>query len=102
METLLVSNEGGVRTITLNRPDELNAIDERFTSELQAELKNVARDKAVRCLILTGAGRGFCAGQDLKSVMERKGPFDFTETLRRRYNPIISSLRAFEIPTIAC
>lgn len=101
METLLIANEDGVRTITLNRPDELNAIDERVTTELQAELKNVARDRGARCLVLTGAGRGFCAGQDLKSVIERKGPFDFTEALRRRYNPIISALRALEIPTIA-
>lgn len=101
METILVANENGVRTITLNRPDELNAIDERVTSELQAELKGIARDKSVRCLVLTGAGRGFCAGQDLKSVMERQGPFDFTETLRRRYNPIITALKSLEIPTIA-
>lgn len=100
-ETITTSNDAGVRTITLNRPDELNAIDERVTSELQSELKSVVRDKSVRCLVLTGAGRGFCAGQDLKSVMERKGPFDFTETLRRRYNPIILALKSLEIPTVA-
>jgi 2-(1,2-epoxy-1,2-dihydrophenyl)acetyl-CoA isomerase len=100
-ETINTETAAGVRTITLNRPDELNSIDERVTSELQSELRNVARDKSVRCLVLTGAGRAFCAGQDLKSVMERKGPFDFTEALRRRYNPIISALKALEIPTLA-
>jgi 2-(1,2-epoxy-1,2-dihydrophenyl)acetyl-CoA isomerase len=100
-ETILVAQAEGVRTITLNRPDELNAIDERVTSELQAALRDAAKDHATRCLVLTGAGRGFCAGQDLKSVMERKGPFDFTETLRRRYNPIVMALRSLEIPTLA-
>ena len=100
-ETILVSDAAGVRTVTLNRPDDLNAIDDRVTKELQSELKKVARDRAVRCLVLTGAGRGFCAGQDLKSVMKREGPFDFTEALRQRYNPIISALKALEIPTIA-
>lgn len=100
-ETLKTETAAGVRTITLNRPDDLNSIDERVTNELQSELRGVAKDKSVRCLVLTGAGRGFCAGQDLKSVMERKGPLDFTETLRRRYNPIVSSLKALEIPTLA-
>lgn len=100
-ETINADTVSGVRTITLNRPDDLNSIDERVTSELQSELRNVTKDKSVRCLVLTGAGRGFCAGQDLKSVMERKGPLDFTETLRRRYNPIVSALKALEIPTMA-
>jgi 2-(1,2-epoxy-1,2-dihydrophenyl)acetyl-CoA isomerase len=100
-ETILVADAAGVRTITLNRPDDLNAIDDRVTKELQSELKNVAKDRKVRCLVLTGSGRGFCAGQDLKSVMKREGPFDFTEALRQRYNPIISVLKSLEIPTIA-
>jgi 2-(1,2-epoxy-1,2-dihydrophenyl)acetyl-CoA isomerase len=100
-ETILAENSAAVRTITLNRPDEMNAIDDRVTAELQAELKNVARDRGVRCLVLTGAGRAFCAGQDLKAVMQRQGPFDFTEALRARYNPVISALRALEIPTLA-
>jgi 2-(1,2-epoxy-1,2-dihydrophenyl)acetyl-CoA isomerase len=101
METLLVTTESGVRTITLNRPDDLNAIDERVTSELQTELRNLAKDKSVRCLVITGAGKGFCAGQDLKSVMQRQGPFDFVEALRRRYNPIINALQNLHIPSIA-
>ena len=102
MDTLLVSSEGGVRTITINRPDDLNAIDDRVTKELQAELRGIAKDRSIRCLVLAGAGRAFCAGQDLKSVMERTGPFDFTEALRKRYNPVISALKSLEIPTLAC
>lgn len=103
-ETLLVADAAGVRTITLNRPDELNAIDDRVTTELQTELKKIARDRSVRCLVLTGAGRGFCAGQDLKSAAARgdkDGGFDFAAALRNRYNPIISALWALEIPTLA-
>src|SRR5258707_444981 len=101
METILVSNDNGVRSITLNRPDDLNSIDDRVTKELQTELRSIAKDRTVRCLVLTGAGRAFCAGQDLKSATERKGPFDFTEALRKRYNPVISALKSLEIPTLA-
>ena len=100
-ETIATSDENGVRTITLNRPDDLNAIDDRVTSELQKELRSVARDKAVRCLVLTGAGRAFCAGQDLKSATAGDQPLDFTAALRRRYNPVIAALRGLEIPVIA-
>ncbi|MCZ6816623.1 MAG: enoyl-CoA hydratase-related protein [Planctomycetota bacterium] len=100
-ETISVSDERNVRTITLDRPDDLNAIDERVTAELQKELQGVARDRAVRCLVLTGAGRAFCAGQDLKSASAGDGPMDFTAALRRRYNPVVTALREMEIPTIA-
>lgn len=103
METLLVQDQAGVRTITLNRPDALNAVDERVTAELQDVLRKTERDRSVRCLVLTGAGRAFCAGQDLKSVQERadSAPIDFAETLRRRYNPIVLKLRQIEIPVLA-
>lgn len=100
-ETILTETTNAVRTITLNRPDELNAIDDRVTRELQAELKAVARDRGVRCLVITGAGRAFCAGQDLKAATNRDAPIDFTAALRRRYNPVILGLRSLEIPVIA-
>ncbi len=100
-ETIATNDQDGVRTITLNRPDDLNAIDDRVTSELQKELKGVARDRSVRCLVLTGAGRAFCAGQDLKAASAGDRPMDFAAALRRRYNPVIVGLRGLEIPTIA-
>lgn len=100
-ETITTADDKGVRTITLNRPDELNSIDERVTKELQKELKGVARDNSVRCLVLTGAGRAFCAGQDLKDAAGRDTPLDFADALRRRYNPIVLALRSLGIPTIA-
>ena len=100
-ETILVGDENQVRTITLNRPDELNAVDGRVTKELQKELKAVSRDKSVRCLVLTGSGRAFCAGQDLKDATSGDGPLDFAERLRTGYNPVIAQLRSLGIPAIA-
>lgn len=100
-ETLVVATSAGVRTITLNRPDDLNAFDAKMKSELAAELKQVARDRSIRCLVLTGAGRAFCSGQDLKEATGRKEGFDFTGALRKQYNPIIMALASLEIPTMA-
>jgi 2-(1,2-epoxy-1,2-dihydrophenyl)acetyl-CoA isomerase len=104
METLLVRDAAGVRTITLNRPEALNAVDDRMSEELQSVLKQTERERTVRCLVLTGAGRAFCAGQDLKSVQEKRaagGDLDYAADLRRRYNPIILKLRTIEIPVLA-
>jgi len=100
-ETILTSDDNGVRTITLNRPDAFNAANDQLTDELQSELKAVGKDKSVRCVVLTGAGKSFCAGQDLKAVMEREGPYDFAKRLRKGYNPIIERLYGMSIPTVA-
>jgi 2-(1,2-epoxy-1,2-dihydrophenyl)acetyl-CoA isomerase len=100
-ETILVDEEGHVRTITLNRPGDLNALNERMTSELQAALAGVAGDRSVRCLVLTGAGRAFCAGQDLKEVTGSPEPVDYTEIIHRRYNPIVRHFRSLGIPVMA-
>lgn len=104
METLLITDDAGVRTMTLNRPDKYNAITETMTTELQAALKDAAKTRGLRCLVLTGAGKAFCSGQDIGAMKERfeKGEsMDFTEALRRRYNPIVLAMRAMEIPIIA-
>jgi len=98
--TLLVEREGGVLTITLNRPDVLNAFNNTMTSELQDALRKAERDPEVRCLVLTGAGRAFSAGEDLKS-RQAGGDKSFIESLRNRYNPIIAKLRTMEKPVIA-
>ncbi len=100
-ETLLISDENRVRTITFNRPDELNAVNAAMAGELVAALKEAAKDAGVRCLVLTGAGRGFCAGQDLKAVGRRSGEFDFSKTLRETYNRIVTAIRTMEKPVIA-
>jgi 2-(1,2-epoxy-1,2-dihydrophenyl)acetyl-CoA isomerase len=95
--------ENGVALVTLNRPDSLNSFTADMHKELAAALDTVEADKSVRALVITGAGRGFCAGQDLN---ERKRtpddpPPDLGETLTKFYNPLVRRLYNFPIPTIA-
>lgn len=98
-DTVLRSAADGVLTLTLNRPDALNALTVEMKEALLAALKDAARDKSVRVVILTGAGRAFSAGQDLK---ERQGAdaADLGTELRARYNPIILAMRRLEKPII--
>jgi 2-(1,2-epoxy-1,2-dihydrophenyl)acetyl-CoA isomerase len=106
-ETVLIEDAQGVRTITLNRPQALNAFNETLKDELIDALKAAARDKSVRCLVVTGAGRAFCAGQDLKDRSDRAdqagsaGPGSFSASLRDKYNPMIMTIRTMEKPVIA-
>lgn len=91
----------GVATITLNRPDVRNAFNDQMAEDLQAALKTAERDAAVRCLVLTGAGAGFCAGQDLAAIRERGPNVSFREHLQHTFNPIVSKLASIEKPVIA-
>jgi 2-(1,2-epoxy-1,2-dihydrophenyl)acetyl-CoA isomerase len=99
MDTVLRHQDGGVLTLTLNRPDALNSFTVEMKEALLAALKDAARSKDVRAVVLTGAGRAFSAGQDLK---ERQGPDvnDLGSELRQRYNPIILAMRRLEKPII--
>lgn len=99
LQTILTALEDGVLTMTLNRPDVLNAVNEQLTADLSEALRFAERSEEVRCLILTGAGRGFCSGQDLRDRSGGEGPYG--DSLRRRYNPIILKLRTIEKPIIA-
>lgn len=102
--TILISNEGGVRTITLNRPGVLNAFNTAMLEELNKAAKDAERDKVVRCLVITGAGRGFASGQDLADVADRyKGdrPLELGAHIRKYYNPLIAKLRTMEKPVLA-
>jgi 2-(1,2-epoxy-1,2-dihydrophenyl)acetyl-CoA isomerase len=101
--TILLDVAEGVATVTLNRPDKLNAINERMHAELAAALDRIEADPAVRALLLTGAGRAFSAGQDLgdRVMGEGDAPPDLGETLDRLYNPLIRRLRQLELPVIA-
>lgn len=98
-ETVLRESSDGVLTLTLNRPEALNSFTVEMKEALLAALKDAARDKEVRAIVLTGAGRGFSAGQDLK---ERQAPgvSDLGTELRVRYNPIILAMRRLEKPII--
>ena len=96
--TLLVETDQGVTTITLNRPDSLNALNSEMRRELLAVLKAAARDEAVRAVVLTGAGRGFCAGADLRGG---SGEREFRRVLSDEYNPLIEAIRGLPKPVVA-
>lgn len=102
-DPVLVTLTEGVLEITLNRPERLNAFNEPMHLALRAAFQRAADESAVRCVLLTGAGRGFCAGQDLGDRDPRKGggPPDLGETLDRFYNPTLRLIRWLEKPVIA-
>ncbi len=91
---------GNVATLTLNRPGALNALTYRMKHQLLASLRDVAAERGVRAIILTGAGRAFCAGQDLRERLADDAP-PLDEELTLRYNPIIDAIRAAPQPVIA-
>ncbi len=97
-ETIQYDVSEGVATITLNRPDSLNSVNEQLGRELIDALRSAEKDAAARALVLTGAGRAFCAGQDLR---ERQGSsVSLGDSLRTRYNPIILRMRRLEKPIV--
>jgi 2-(1,2-epoxy-1,2-dihydrophenyl)acetyl-CoA isomerase len=99
-KTILLDTTDGIATLTLNRPEVLNAFNDVMAEEVIAALKQVERDNAARCLVLTGAGKGFCAGQDLGALRDRSEAVSFRDHLLRTFNPIISRLRSLEKPVI--
>lgn len=100
-ETIGYEVSAGVATITLNRPDKLNAFTEEMHGELQAALDAAETADDVRAIVITGAGRGFSAGQDLGDrVFEEGVEPDLGDTLERFYNPLIRRLRSLNMPVI--
>jgi 2-(1,2-epoxy-1,2-dihydrophenyl)acetyl-CoA isomerase len=103
-ETILYEQENGILKITLNRPDKLNAFTDTMLDELTAAFQRADRDPSVRVVVLTGAGRGFCPGQDLGAAVERgagNSNFSYSEHLHAHYNPLILGMRALTKPIIA-
>jgi 2-(1,2-epoxy-1,2-dihydrophenyl)acetyl-CoA isomerase len=99
-ENIIYEKKNGVATVTLNRPQAMNAFTIQMNGELQQALKDAEDDKSIRCILLTGAGRGFCAGQDLKGrTPEKKGSLG--ASLRKLYNPIILRLQRTEKISVA-
>ena len=91
----------GVAVITLNRPDKLNAFNEEMHLALRAALDALEADESLRALLLTGAGRGFCAGQDLADRnVSADVELDLGQTLETYYNPLIRRLRALPLPVV--
>jgi len=90
-------DNSGIARLTLNRPDKLNSLTEEMFEEIRSALMKVQTEPGVRCLVVTGAGRGFCAGQDL-------GDLDFSnlsDTVEKNYNPLVRSLTSLDMPVVA-
>jgi 2-(1,2-epoxy-1,2-dihydrophenyl)acetyl-CoA isomerase len=90
--------QNNVAWLTLNRPDKLNAFTEQMNKEITNALKQAAKDDKVRCLVITGAGRAFCSGEDLGGVTEE---MNHGEVLRTRYAPMMKALYYLEKPVVA-
>ena len=99
--SIISSRQQNTLTITLNRPQKANAFNQEMISGLRNALKNAAQDDNVRCIIITGAGKSFSAGQDI-SEMEKvqKTEISYHEHLRETYNPLILQIREIEKPVI--
>jgi 2-(1,2-epoxy-1,2-dihydrophenyl)acetyl-CoA isomerase len=101
-ETVRLDVADGVATLTLNRPERLNSFTVAMHGELRAALDAVDADAAVRCLVLTGAGRGFCAGQDLadRAVAPGSEALDLGASIEHYYKPMLLRLRRLRMPTV--
>lgn len=101
-ETIEFSIEDGAARLTLNRPDRLNSFTVQMHEEIRAALDHVESDNTVRTLLITGTGRGFCAGQDLsdRAVSPGGGAVDLGESVEKRYNPLIRRLTSLPMPVV--
>lgn len=99
-DTILSTEADGVLTLTLNRPEKLNAFNEDMHLALRAGFERAHREDAVRAVLLTGAGRAFCAGQDLGDRDPKKGAPDLGHTIETFYNPLLRLIRSLEKPVI--
>jgi 2-(1,2-epoxy-1,2-dihydrophenyl)acetyl-CoA isomerase len=102
-DELLIERADGVATVTLNRPDSMNSLSITLKGALGSELDGIARDPSVRAVVLTGSGRGFCVGQDLRehvTALESGDPAPLS-TVEQHYNPIITALATMPKPVIA-
>lgn len=102
-ETILFSTDGGAARLTLNRPDRLNSFTVKMHEEIAAALDEIEADRTIRVLLITGAGRGFCAGQDLsdRAVAPGGSAVDLGESVEKRFNPLIRRLTSLPMPVVA-
>jgi 2-(1,2-epoxy-1,2-dihydrophenyl)acetyl-CoA isomerase len=99
--TIQTNLSEGIYTITLNRPEVYNAFNEQMTTDLQSAFKEAAKNDEIRVVILTGEGKAFCSGQDLKDAPTGGGKRSLRDSLERRYNPLIRAMRNLPKPIIA-
>ena len=100
MSSILFSINAGIATITLNRPDKLNAFNREMALLFQQRLDECASLHEIRCVYITGSGKGFCAGQDLAEVVDPNGP-GMQRILSEHYNPIVTRISNLPKPVIA-
>lgn len=101
MEALITSElNNNVLKLTLNRPNRLNSFTEPMALQLQDKLKEAAENKEFRCVLLTGNGKAFCAGQDLLEVVNKGDDYELGKTVQKSYNPIIKAIRQLEKPVV--
>jgi 2-(1,2-epoxy-1,2-dihydrophenyl)acetyl-CoA isomerase len=101
-QTIILEKINGVAKLTLNRPDKLNSFNVQMHQELQGALDDIAMDGETRCLLLTGAGRGFCAGQDLgdRAVSADQAAPDLGKSVEQFYNPLIRRITTLKMPVV--
>jgi 2-(1,2-epoxy-1,2-dihydrophenyl)acetyl-CoA isomerase len=97
---LIQQLEQGVLTLTLNRPEVFNSFNQKMAFALRDALTAASTDANVRCIVVTGIGKAFCAGQDLAEAMDPNGP-ELQSIVKDHYNPIIELLRSIEKPIVA-
>ncbi len=101
MNSLITTDlEQNLFTITLNRPDKLNSFTESMAGQLQEALGEASENDDIRCVLLTGEGKAFCAGQDLPEVVGKGEEYELGETVRGSYNPVIKGIRHLEKPVV--
>jgi 2-(1,2-epoxy-1,2-dihydrophenyl)acetyl-CoA isomerase len=100
-QTILTTLSSGIFTITLNRPEVYNAFNEQLTTDLLEAFKEAAKNDEIRVVVVTGAGKAFCSGQDLKDAPTGSGKRSLRDSLERRYNPLIRAIRKLPKPVIA-
>lgn len=100
MSPVLFEIKNGVGLITLNRPDKLNSFNREMALLLQERLDQCNEDLSVRCVLISGAGKAFCAGQDLEEVVDPDGP-GMQRILSEHFNPIIIKIRELKKPVVA-
>jgi 2-(1,2-epoxy-1,2-dihydrophenyl)acetyl-CoA isomerase len=101
MSDILFDSADGVATLTLNRPDVLNSFNRPMARALRDALDRIATDDTIRAVVLTGAGRAFCAGQDLAEAAPKDAPIpDLGDIVRDSYNPIVLAIRTLEKPVL--
>lgn len=99
--TILYEAAGPVATITLSRPEVYNALNAQLHRELMAALRQAERDAAIRCVLITGTGKAFCSGQDLREFADVGRGLDIGARLRESYNPLVMAMRRMGKPIVA-